>query len=94
MFEKIFYFDLAKLNWKGWLLFLITCAMFVGAAFLIAMEAEPAADAILENRGTKKIFGYVAIGASAAFFVGVRIILEKIGISIHKKDDTDSDTSN
>ena len=84
MFDKILYFDMAKLNWIGWLLFLLTTALFLAACFLIAFQAEEVADVALENRATKKITGVVMMGIAVVFFVGVRIVLEKLGISIHR----------
>ena len=43
------------------------------------------ADVALENRATKKITGVVMMGVAVVFFVGVRIVLEKMGISIHRE---------
>ncbi|MEZ6057224.1 MAG: hypothetical protein R3C01_11025 [Planctomycetaceae bacterium] len=86
MLEKIMYFDLGKLNWKGWLLFLVTCGLFIGACVFVAIGMEQGADVVLESRASKKLFGLIGIFASAAFFAGVRIVLENLGISIHREE--------
>jgi hypothetical protein len=91
VFDKIANFDVAKLTLSGWLLFLVTTALLLGASFLLAFQAKDVADTALQNRASQRILGYTMLAFCVVFFVVVRKLLEKLGVVIYRADDNDSD---
>ena len=85
MFEKIFYFDTSKMNWKGWLFLLITVGLLVSAFATVMIKSQGAAPK------TQQRLLYGMLGAGAVFFVGGRLLLDKLGISLHREDPDPAD---
>jgi hypothetical protein len=86
MFDKIANFDLSKLTVVGWLMFLITAALFLGACFLLAFQAKDVAGVALQNRANQKILGLLMMGSCVIFFVVTRKLLEKLGVVVYRHD--------
>lgn len=86
MFDNVANFDVAKLTLAGWLLFIVTTALFIAACFVLAFQASDIADAALQNRASKKVLGISMMAGAVVFFIGMRKLLEKLGVTIYQAD--------
>lgn len=92
MFNKIFNFDVSRLNFLGWALFLFTAMLDLAIAFLIAADRDGVAKLILQNGITMTIFGLAEILLLSGSFVAVRNFLELLGLSIFKESEQAADS--
>lgn len=73
-------FDLSRLTVVGWLLSLVTVALFLGLAFWFAANSMGPEGRL--SKGEVKLYGFVGVAVFAGFFLGCRWILEAIGIQV------------
>ena len=72
--------DLSRLNWRGWLLLLLTAVGVIGTVVLMAMNGGHEG-----YRSARKAIGLVVALAFFGGFVAVAVILEKFGLSIYRQ---------
>lgn len=78
--EEATNFDLSRLTAVGWLLSLVTVALFLGLAFWFAANSTGADGRM--SKGEVKLYGFIGLAVFAGFFLGCRWILEGIGIQV------------
>jgi hypothetical protein len=79
-------FDLSRLNAVGWILFLASMAVCLGAIFLTVrfLDTENPAQGG-KDRGLLKILGVGCLLLAIGYFLGARSLLGYFGISIYRE---------
>lgn len=74
--------DLSRFNWKGWLLLLITVVIMLTG---IIKALDDGGTYSLDQRGTRRIIGFLCAFAAFGGFIVVAAILHQLGISIYRQ---------
>jgi hypothetical protein len=86
--RRFYEFDLAKLTLEGWLLCASTLVIFISAAFAAAELGLS-----VDNLAVRYLVGSILIVVAAAWFLGCRWLLTKLGVSIYHDFEDQRDDS-
>lgn len=75
--------DLSRLNWKGWLLLLLSIVVMFACIIFVGMQPS-SYGSYGDNRGGRKILGIVFAFMAFGGFILIAVGLRKVGISIWK----------
>jgi hypothetical protein len=73
--------DLSRLNWKGWVLLLITVGLMLTG---IISALNDGATHGMDQRNARKVVGFLCAFAALGGFIVIAAILHQLGISIYR----------
>lgn len=74
--------DLSRLNWKGWLLLLITVGLMLTGIISALNDGSTHG---MDQRNARKIVGILCAFAAFGGFIVIAAILHQLGISIYRR---------
>ena len=93
MREDLGSFDLGRLTWVGWLVFLLSAAFGIGAAIVVGIYWDtwfpPAPDGNPRNRGGPA--GIAGFGGALAFFFAAKGLLHLAGVTMMRPKPDDQE---
>ena len=85
--DESYTIDLSKLSWTGWLLLLVTLAVFLILVVITPVPQKGVPGGPIPRTPINTIVIVLDLVVAGAFFAGARSILNRLGLSIYRTDE-------